>query len=271
MANLLYKSRKITKNPVDILQDINFENSPMKYTAVKCLKLLKGSNYKDSTEGVELCIVVLTGKAAVTEGDNIFKNLGTRKSVFEKIPTDSVYISNGKTFEISAETDCKLLLCYSKANDDRPTALIKASDNTIEKRGKYMNKRLVHNILPDNSDISQSLLVVEVFTDSANWSSYPPHKHDEDNLPYETNLEEIYYHEIDKPQGFVFQRIYTDDRLIDETMTVENGDCVCAPKGYHPVGVPDGYNSYYLNIMAGPIKKWVFHNDPDHEWILSRE
>lgn len=72
-------------------------------------------------------------------------------------------------------------------------------------------------------------------------------------------------------QGFVFQRVYTDDRLLDETMAIENGDVVVVPEGYHPVSVPDGYDSYYLNVMAGPTRKWQFHNDPDHEWILNRE
>lgn len=119
--------------------------------------------------------------------------------------------------------------------------------------------------------IPENLLVVEVYTDSGNWSSYPPHKHDQNNLPEESLLEETYYHEMNPSQGFVFQRVYTDDLSLDETMTVENGDVVVVPKGYHPVGVPDGYDSYYLNIMAGPIRKWKFYNDPKHEWILKRK
>jgi 5-deoxy-glucuronate isomerase len=124
--------------------------------------------------------------------------------------------------------------------------------------------------LPDSDPSANSLLVVEVYTESGNWSSYPPHKHDQDNLPVESQLEESYYHEMNPPQGFVFQRVYTDDRSIDETMTVENGDVVLVPAGYHPVGVPDGYESYYLNVMAGPTRTWKFYNDPDHEWILKR-
>jgi 5-deoxy-glucuronate isomerase len=71
-------------------------------------------------------------------------------------------------------------------------------------------------------------------------------------------------------QGFVFQRVYTDDRSLDETMTVENENVVIVPKGYHPVGVPEGYTSYYLNVMAGPTRIWKFYNDPNHEWILKR-
>jgi 5-deoxy-glucuronate isomerase len=172
---------------------------------------------------------------------------------------------------VEAVTAARIILCYSPSEKQMPTRLIKAEDNSIEQRGMYHNKRLVHNILPDSDPSANSLLVVEVFTESGNWSSYPPHKHDQDNLPHESFLEETYYHEMNPKQGFVFQRVYTDDRSLDETMAVENGDVVLVPAGYHPVAVPDGYESYYLNIMAGPQRIWKFHNEPAHEWILERK
>ena len=81
------------------------------------------------------------------------------------------------------------------------------------------------------------------------------------NLPDESYLEETYYHELNPEQGFVFQRVYTEDGSIDETMTIEHQNVVEVPKGYHPVGVPDGYTSYYLNVMAGPERIWKFHNE----------
>ena len=86
----------------------------------------------------------------------------------------------------------------------------------------------------------------------------------------ETYLEETYYHRINPPQGFTFQRVYTDDLSIDETMAVEDRCVVLVPKGYHPVGVPHGYDSYYLNVMAGPKRQWIFNNDPKHEWMLEK-
>jgi 5-deoxy-glucuronate isomerase len=107
---------------------------------------------------------------------------------------------------------------------------------------------------------AQSLLVCEVFTPGGNWSSYPPHKHDRDAAPAETRLEETYYHRINPPQGFAFQRVYTDDRSLDETMAVEDRNVVMVPEGYHPVGAPHGYDLYYLNVMAGPERTWIFHN-----------
>ena len=117
---------------------------------------------------------------------------------------------------------------------------------------------------------ADSLLVVEVITPSGNWSSYPPHKHDQDNLPTESYLEETYYHRIDPSQGYVTQRVYTDDLSINESMSPSDKSVVLVPAGYHPVGVPHGYKSYYLNVMAGPKRVWKFKNDPNHDWIVNK-
>lgn len=272
MPNLKYQPISETlSSGVQLVQKIDTKNSPLHYVQLKILEMELNSSYEESLAKQEVCIVALTGKITITDFTQTFKKIGTRGSVFEKIPTDSVYISNNQTFKVTAESKAKVLIAYSPSTRQLPTKLIAAKDNTIEYRGKYQNKRLVHTILSDDSPIANSLLVVEVYTDGGNWSSYPPHKHDQDNLPTESLLEETYYHEMDPPQGFVFQRVYTDDRSIDETMTVECGEVVVVPKGYHPVSVPDGYNSYYLNVMAGPTRKWQFHNDPFHEWILDRK
>ena len=247
------------------------KNDGLEYIELKLLSFEETGAYSESLTDLEVCLVVLTGQVTVTSEDHTFENIGTRNDVFEKIPTDSVYLSSGKSFTITANTEAKVILCYAPSSVELPTQLIPASDNLVEHRGLYQNKRMVHNILDDQSPISDKLIVVEVFTDSGNWSSYPPHKHDQNNLPEESFLEETYYHEMNPKQGFVFQRVYTDDRSIDETMAVENENVVLVPKGYHPVSVPDGYDGYYLNIMAGPIKKWQFNNDKDHEWIINRK
>lgn len=271
MSRLLQKPSKSEQSPgVTLVHNITEESSMLEYVGFKIIDLASGAVYSESLGKTECCIVALTGKIHVIEGNETFRDLGTRESVFEKMPTDSVYVSNDKSFQVEAATAARVALCYSPSEKQLPTALIKASEVGVESRGILSNKRMVHNILPDSDPRANSLLVVEVFTESGNWSSYPPHKHDQDNLPEESFLEESYYHEMNPPQGFVFQRVYTDDRSIDETMAVENGDVVLVPAGYHPVGVPDGYESYYLNVMAGPKRIWKFYNDPDHEWILNR-
>jgi len=113
---------------------------------------------------------------------------------------------------------------------------------------------------------ADSLIVVEVITPGGHWSSYPPHKHDCDQGG-ETRLEETYYHRLARPGGFAFQRVYTDDRTLDETMTVQDRDVVLVPRGYHPVSAAHGFDLYYLNVMAGPVRRWQFTNAPGYEFL----
>jgi 5-deoxy-glucuronate isomerase len=108
--------------------------------------------------------------------------------------------------------------------------------------------------------------VVEVVTPGGHWSSYPPHKHDIDQ-PGETQLEETYYHRLARPGGFAFQRVYTADRTLDETMTVEDRDVVLVPRGYHPVSAAHGFDLYYLNVMAGPVRRWQVSQAPGYEFL----
>lgn len=272
MSSLLYKKNiEEIKDGVDQVQLINETNSPLVHTHLRVLDFQPNSSYSEQLEKWEAAVVVLEGKVTVEVEDQVFEDIGTRETVFEQIPTDSVYVTNDTSFEVKAKDKAKVLIAYAPSEEKKENRLIPASENTVEHRGKYANKRKVHNILDDQSPYANNLIVVEVYTEAGNWSSYPPHKHDQDNLPEESFLEEIYYHQIDPGQGFVFQRVYTDDRDLDETMSVYNEDCVIVPKGYHPVGVPDGYTSYYLNVMAGPHKVWRFNNEKDHEWILERD
>jgi 5-deoxy-glucuronate isomerase len=123
----------------------------------------------------------------------------------------------------------------------------------------------------EDKDVCDSLLVTEVFTPAGNWSSYPPHRHDQDDYPHITYLEETYYHRLNPREGFAFQRVFTEDGSLDETMAACDGDVVLVPKGHHPVGAPYGYESYYLNVMAGPLRKWRFKTHPDYEWLMKRD
>ena len=109
---------------------------------------------------------------------------------------------------------------------------------------------------------AESLLVTEVVTPAGHWSSYPPHKHDVDDPPRETYLEETYYHRVRGAGGFGFQRVYTDDRSLDEALAVGDGDVVLVPRGYHPVAAGARHDLYYLNVMAGPVREWCITVDP---------
>ena len=169
---------------------------------------------------------------------------------------------------VTAGTDLELAVCSAPGlGGGLPVRVIAPETLGQEVRGKGTNTRYVTNILPE-SEPADSLLVVEVITPGGHTSSYPPHKHDQDNLPAESYLEETYYHRLNPPQGFAFQRVYTDDRSLDESMAVEDGDVVMVPKGYHPCAACHGYDLYYLNVMAGPKRTWKFHNAKEHEWLM---
>jgi 5-deoxy-glucuronate isomerase len=171
---------------------------------------------------------------------------------------------------VRACRDAEIGVASAPAKGEFPARLIEPSSMKRSTRGRSLNTRYVCDILPQ-TEPAESLLVVEVRTPGGHASSYPPHKHDTDNVPHESSLEETYYHRLNPPQGFAFQRVYTDMRDIDESLAVEDHDVVMVPRGYHPVVVPYGYDSYYLNVMAGAQRVWHFRNDPAHEWIINKE
>jgi 5-deoxy-glucuronate isomerase len=107
-----------------------------------------------------------------------------------------------------------------------------------------------------------------VLTPAGHWSTYPPHKHDENRPGVERALEELYYYRFNPEQGFAFQGIYTKDRSIDASVRARNDDLVLVPRGYHVVSAAPGYDCYYLNAMAGAVREWLFTTDPDHEWLM---
>ncbi|NNU88345.1 5-deoxy-glucuronate isomerase [Geobacillus sp. 47C-IIb] len=243
------------------------ESAGWEYVGFEVYALTKGQTLRKETIDQEACLVLLKGKANIHTRHERWENIGLRMDVFEKIPPYSVYVPSNDVYEVQALTDLELAVCLAPGKGTYPARLIPPSEVGVEMRGAGNIERRIHNILPESKP-ADSLLVVEVFTPEGNWSSYPPHKHDQHNLPHESYLEETYYHQINPDHGFMVQRVYTDDRSIDETMVVKNGDVVLVPKGYHPVSAPPGYEGYYLNVMAGPVRTWKFRNDPDHEWVM---
>ena len=232
--------------------------------------LAVGEDLELQQPGRELCLVVVSGTASIKVGDQAWAGVGGRSSAFENRAPGAVYVPAGISAEVSANSAVELAVCSAPgAGNSGPARLIEAARMSQEVRGRDTNTRYVRNILPEDEP-ADNLLVVEVITPSGNWSSYPPHKHDRDALPTESKLEETYYHRLNPASGYVHQRVYTDDRSLDETLSAEDRDVVLVPEGYHPVGVPHGYTSYYLNVMAGPVREWHFANDPAHEWIINQ-
>jgi len=237
------------------------------YVGFELHRLKPGETVSAETGGREACLVWISGRGKAAAGGEAFGSLGGRGSPFDGVPA-ALYVPAGSDWSVTAESELELAVCTAPGKKAaRPPRVIRAADLSKETRGKGTNTRYVTNILPEDQP-ADSLLVVEVITPGGHTSSYPPHKHDRDDLPRESLLEEVYYHRLKPRQGFAFQRVYTDDRSLDEAMAVEDGDVVLVPKGYHPCAACHGYDLYYLNVMAGPKRTWKFHNAKEHEWLF---
>lgn len=248
------------------IHSISPETANWSYVGFDVYKINTGETVSHETLGNEVCIVLISGSAKVRAESVDFGIIGARKSPFDSLPW-SVYVPAKSSWHLQALTALEFTVCKAPATGKLPARLIPPGDVVEETRGKGTNTRHVRNILPDSSLHSETLLVVEVITPGGNWSSYPPHKHDTDAFPKETYLEETYYHRFNPPQGFGFQRVYTDDRSTDEAMAISDRDVVLVPRGYHPVSAPHGFDLYYLNVMAGPIKSWKFSMAPEHAFL----
>ena len=264
MSKLL--QRPLLSHPQGQIHSITPESAGWKYVGFEVYVLEAGQTLNYQTNNEEHCLVLVSGKAKISVGRIDFGELGERNSPFESLPW-SVYVPAKSHWFLNTITAVELAVCKSRATGKLPPYVIPPTEVKQETRGKGTNTRHVRNILPDSSPHSENLLVVEVITPGGNWSSYPPHKHDTDAFPNETYLEETYYHRFNPPQGFGFQRVYTDDRTTDETMTISDRDVVLVPRGYHPVSAPYGFDLYYLNVMAGPIKAWKFSMAPEHAFL----
>jgi 5-deoxy-glucuronate isomerase len=237
------------------------------YVGFDLVKLGPGEAMQSDTGEREVCLVLIAGKARVVGGDHDFGVIGERNGPFDGKPW-AVYVPANSRWRVEAETALELAVCSSPGTGGEPR-LLRPDAMRQETRGHSTNTRHVTNILPE-WEPAASLLVVEVLTPGGSTSSYPPHRHDRDNLPFESLLEEVYYHRISPPQGYAFQRIYTEDRSLDEAIVVEDGDVTLVPRGYHPCAALHGYDLYYLNVMAGPKRTWKFHNEPAHAWLLAQ-
>lgn len=234
-------------------------------------KLRAGDEVAEITGGLEVILVFVEGCAEITANGENLGELGKRMDVFERIPPHCVYVPRNGDWKAIATTDCTLAVCTAPAKGDYPVRILGPEGIETTPRGQRTNTRYIHNIAMEDRDVASSLLVTEVYTPSGHWSSYPPHRHDEDDFPNMTYLEETYYHRLNPKQGYGYQRVFTEDGSLDENIAVNNEDVVLVPKGHHPCGVPYGYEMYYLNVMAGPRRNWRFKNHPDHNWIYERD
>lgn len=237
------------------------------YAGLRVIRLGPGESRVIPTGTQELAVLPLSGSAVVEcEGERF--ELAGRESVFSRV-SDFAYVPIASEVRITSADGGQFALPSAEATRRLPPAYGPAADVPVEVRGAGASTRQLNNFLAPQTFPSDRLTVVEVLTPAGNWSSYPPHKHDEAS-EHEAILEEIYYYRIAGEDGFGLHRTYTLDGAIDETVTVRDGDVFLVPRGYHgPCIAAPGYDMYYLNVLAGPgaERSMAFCDDPAHHWV----
>ncbi len=243
------------------------EQAGWRFCGLHVLSLAPGERRTLRFPQDEAAVVPLSGSCVVETADDRFELRG-RPGVFAGI-TDLCYLGVGTKFEVRSEGGGEFAVATARATETRPSRYYPASGVAVEIRGAGQATRQINGLLSADVEGPQKLIVVEVLTPEGNWSSYPPHKHDELS-DGEVPMEEIYYFRIDGDAGFGFHRTYTTDGEIDETVTVTDGDVFLIPRGFHgPCVAAPGYDMYYLNVMAGPAEErvWLICTDPAHAWL----
>ncbi|EYT55119.1 5-deoxy-glucuronate isomerase [Kocuria sp. UCD-OTCP] len=249
------------------------------HTGLRVADLGPGGRIHLDAAEEERIVVPLAGSFTAETGGERY-DLAGRPSVFAG-PTDVLYTGIRRDLTVSTATGGRVAVASAPARAEHPTRLVTREEIPVELRGAGNCSRQVHNFGTPAALEADRFIVCEVLTPAGNWSSYPPHKHDEEK-DGETALEEIYYFETQLAEGMPapegggtdpmgYQRVYaSDDRPIDVSAEVRSGDVVLVPYGWHgPAMATPGYDLYYLNVMAGPgrVREWLISDDPHHGWI----
>jgi 5-deoxy-glucuronate isomerase len=254
-------------------EGINPANAGWTYLSFKTIRRKPGEEFTGETDNEETALIWLGGIAEV-EG---FGSVGEREDVFSGKPS-ALLLPPGARYRVRARTPLHLAIVSAPAESTLPARLIRPDEVRVEIRGKGVTERRIHWIVSEK-DPAARLLLVEVLTPAGHWSTYPPHKHDEDRAGVERALEELYYYRFNPEHGFAFQGIYTKPLPpplagegrgggLNVSILAHHDDLVLVPRGYHVVSAAPGYDCYYLNAMAGPVREWLFTTDPDHEWLM---
>lgn len=274
--NILVKPVNHPNDP-DLILSITPKQAGWDYISFQVRRLAAGKKWSFSSGQNELAIIVLSGCFTVTTGSDAWAGLD-RVGVFSGAAY-AVYLPRRTDFTIMAERSGEFAVAWVPTDRDHAPWLIQPEEVSISIRGGDNVSRQINNLLPPGSPVHR-LVLVEVYTPGGNWSSYPPHKHDvhledDDGNLIEADLEEVYFYKLDKPEGYAYQRVYTDEnsplhragRPIDALVRVENNCAVLVPEGYHPVVSAPGYTTYYLNVLAGSAQSLANQDDPRYTWV----
>lgn len=275
--SLLVRPQSYLGDP-DLFLSITPESAGWEHLSFQARRLAAGQSWSFDTGDHELVLVNLSGRYTVDSSRGRWTGFGGRTSVFTGAG-HVLYLPRRTTFTITAEVAGEYAVAWTSTDQDHPPFLIEPGSVHRHIRGGDNASRQINDLLPPGSPVHK-LVVVEVYTPSGNWSSYPPHKHDrhlvsDEGQLIEADLEEIYFYKIDPPDGFAFQWVYTDEssplhgagRPIDAVIRAENHCAVLVPEGYHPVTSMPGYTTYYLNVLAGSAQSLANQDDPRFTWV----
>lgn len=265
MARRFYPAQSSSSGVASV--DISASLAGWRYSGLRILSLAAGTSHEFATGTTEMVILPLSGGLTVEVETHTF-NLEGRNGVFSAV-TDFAYVPIDAGIRITAEGPLQVALCTAEATRRIDPYRVAANDVQVEVRGGGVGTRQINNFLSADVADADKLIAVEVLTPEGNWSSYPPHKHDE-TTETEIELEEIYYFRIDGEDGFGLFKCFTEDGEIDDTLTVHDGDVYLVPRGLHgPAAATPQHHMYYLNVMAGPSpeRAWRFCDDPRHAWV----
>jgi 5-deoxy-glucuronate isomerase len=279
--NLLVYPRAASTHDTDtsgLILEVTPEEAGWDYISFQARTLATSDSWSFSTGENELALINLTGVYTVESSRGEWRDIGGRKSVFESA-AHALYLPRHTELTVRAQVGGEFAVTWVPTDQDHDPYLIRPDDVDVSIRGGDNVSRQINDLLPPGSPVHR-LVLVEVYTPSGNWSSYPGHKHDvhiEDDAGnlIEADLEEVYFYKFDKPNGYAHQRVYTDENSplhaagypIDALVRPTENCAVLVPEGYHPVVSAPGYTAYYLNVLAGSAQSLANQDDPQITWL----
>ncbi len=222
------------------------------------------------TKDRETAFILLEGHCTVRFDGDVWENIGNRETVFENKRAVSFYMPIGQTLTVEGVGHVKIAVCGAVTKEKSIPQLLPEEHVVLKRLGIQPWERETSFIIDENSN-AKELTVGEAYVTPGNWAGFPPHKHDEDNMPAECVAEEIYYFLFEPEQGFAVQCAYTLDGSLDETYRVKNDELVEFPYGYHTTVSTPGYSTYFLWMMAGDYQGFYRSLDPEHVWVSELE
>lgn len=260
--------------PGTVEVSVDPELAHWRYLAFQCRAVPDGRSIQLGGDGYETAVVIIGGGGLEARLRSGTVDMLGRPTVWDSLPW-ALYLPPGHAVSVTARAASghrQVVLAigqtppFGHSGVATEPVVISPDASMVEVRGAgHATRQVTHIMRPDFP--ADRLLCVEVYTPGGNWSGWPPHKHDVDDFPAEAVLEETYYYQMRRPEGWGIQRLYQKDGTRDDMWAVRNGDLVLMPDGYHPFSAPPLYDAYYLNFLAGDRRTMANREDVDLAWV----